>query len=98
MKTEDDVRTLLRDAARDYPTAPPPTRLVIDRGRRAKSRRLAWVAGGAAASVIVLAVVAGVAGHVDTGSGRIGPTRGHDDLNSDQASTMPMLIGLTPTD
>jgi hypothetical protein len=55
MKTEEDVRTLLREVAHTYETSPPPTPRLVDLGRCAKRRRVGWTAGAVAAAVIVVA-------------------------------------------
>jgi hypothetical protein len=96
MKTEEDVRALLRDAARGYQVAPPPTPLVIDIGRRAKGRRLALIVGGVAASVLALATVTGLAAHEIGRSNAVGPSHGRAPKAVQQAAQMPRLLGLTP--
>jgi hypothetical protein len=84
MKTEDDARVLLRDAASHYPTQPPPMRRLFDLGRRVKRRRRSWLAGAAAAVVVLVATVGGLLLQPSGDPGTVGPI---DATESDPSTT-----------
>jgi hypothetical protein len=101
MKTEEDVRVLLQDAARAYETPPPPTPLVIGLGRRSKRRRGAWTAGAAAAAVIVVAAVGGLILRPGDHTRTVAPIDTDDSATASEATAsiepfvfVPSIIGL----
>jgi hypothetical protein len=96
MKNEDDVRTLLRDVARTYEAAPPPTRLMVGLGRRAKTRRLALLAAGTTAAVVAVAVLGGAVVHAGDRRGTLGPAQGtNNDSPAGGTTRMPSVLGLS---